>query len=98
MKAYVLNKDPGKNKFEEITKTGIFVGYCEQAKAYRVWLPEERKLVVSRDIRVIEQNGNEYYNQTPNKMWEQEEIKNIIQVQDENNTNLLRTSSNHGCS
>lgn len=55
---YLLNKDPGKRKFDQRTKMGIFIGYSDISKAYKVWLPNERKLVVSRDIRVLEDDYN----------------------------------------
>lgn len=83
MKAYILNKDPRKKKFEDRTKTGIFIGYCERSKAYRVWLPAERKVVVSRDIRVIEHKEKEHEKQAPHEEREQEEVQNEIQVQHE---------------
>lgn len=36
IKAYILNKDPKKGKFDVRTKTGIFIGYCDKLNAYRV--------------------------------------------------------------
>ena len=50
-KVFILNKNPTKGKFEPRSKEGIFIGYPEHAKGYRVWIPAEKKAVVSRDIR-----------------------------------------------
>ncbi|KYN41483.1 hypothetical protein ALC56_04103, partial [Trachymyrmex septentrionalis] len=33
---YVLNRDPKKGKFNDRSKKGIFLGYSEVSKAYRV--------------------------------------------------------------
>ncbi|KZC13187.1 Copia protein, partial [Dufourea novaeangliae] len=57
MKAYVLNKDPNKPKCTQRTKVETFIGYSESSKAYRVWIPNERRVIVYRDIRVIEREG-----------------------------------------
>lgn len=54
MKAYILNKDPRKKKFDSRSKTGIFIGYSDKSKAYRVWIPSERRVVVSRDVKILE--------------------------------------------
>lgn len=47
---FILNNEVGKRKFDDRSKRGIFVGYTEETKGYRVWIPEERKVVISRDI------------------------------------------------
>lgn len=46
---FTLNRDPTKNKFESRSTKGIFIGYSEQSKAYRIWIPEERKIDITRD-------------------------------------------------
>jgi len=40
-KIFILNKFPNKGKFEARGLEGIFVGYFEVSKAYRVWLPKD---------------------------------------------------------
>jgi len=47
-KAIILNKSPNKGKFEARGLEGIFVGYSEVSKAYRIWLPKDRKIHLSR--------------------------------------------------
>lgn len=53
MKGYILNKDPRKKKFDSKLKTGIFIGYLNKSKAYRVWIPNERRVVVSQDVKIL---------------------------------------------
>jgi hypothetical protein len=39
-----------RNKLEPSGKKGIFVGYSESSKAYKIYIPEQHKLEVSRDV------------------------------------------------
>ena len=55
---YVLNKDPTKDKSAERTIKGIFVGYPRETKGYRIWLPNERKQIVARDVKFPEAHQN----------------------------------------
>lgn len=49
-----------RRKWNKKAKKGIFIGYCDDTKGYRVWITEERKIEVSRDIVFREnvQNNN----------------------------------------
>jgi len=61
-KTFILNKRINKGKFEPRSKKGILVGYSEQSKAYRVWIPEERKIEITRDIKFLNDfESNEQY-------------------------------------
>lgn len=51
---YCLDRVPGKGKFEERTKKGVFLGYATNSKGYRVWLPDEGKVEVTRDLRFLQ--------------------------------------------
>ncbi|KAK2578606.1 hypothetical protein KPH14_001023 [Odynerus spinipes] len=53
-KVFSLNREPTKGKFEPRSKKGIFLGYSEQSKAYRVWLPDERRVDIARDVKFLE--------------------------------------------
>jgi hypothetical protein len=44
-----IPKDKRK-KLEPSGKKGIFVGYSESSKAYRIYIPEQHKIEVSRDV------------------------------------------------
>lgn len=50
-KAFILNKFPGKEKFDARGSEGIFVGYSETSKAYRIWSSKDRKIHVSRNVK-----------------------------------------------
>ena len=69
-KAYVLNKDPRKKKLDPRTKIGTFIGYAEESKAYKIWMPEKRRVIVSRDVKVLESefgknlNNNNDFNES----------------------------------
>jgi hypothetical protein len=39
-----------RNILEPSRKKGIFVGYSESSKAYRIYIPEQHKIEVSRDV------------------------------------------------
>jgi hypothetical protein len=41
-------------KLEPSAEKGLFIGYSETSKAYRVWIPAQRKIVVSRDVKFEE--------------------------------------------
>ena len=50
---YVLDKKLGKSKLDPRSETGLFLGYSSESKAYRVWLPEQKKVTIARDVRFI---------------------------------------------
>ena len=43
-----------RTKLEPTTEKGIFVGYNETSKAYLIYIPAQRKLVVRRDVKFEE--------------------------------------------
>lgn len=49
-----------RRKWESKAERGIFVGYCDDTKGYRVWFPEQQKIIISRDVVFRE-------NETPNQ-------------------------------
>jgi hypothetical protein len=57
--AFALDKTPGKGKFDSRSKKCIFIGYSVQSKAYRLWNPEARKVIRSRDVTFTERNQAE---------------------------------------
>ncbi|KAH0816603.1 hypothetical protein GEV33_006188 [Tenebrio molitor] len=60
-KAYVLDKSTNRGKFDSKTVEGIFVGYSDYPKGYRVWIPSEQKIRISRDVKFFEEfESNEY--------------------------------------
>lgn len=49
-----VDPSPGKGKLDPRSMEGVLVGFSEESKAYRIWLLEGSKLVISRDIRFSE--------------------------------------------
>ena len=39
-----------RTKLDPFGRKGIFVGYSESAKAYRIYIPGQRKIELSRDV------------------------------------------------
>jgi hypothetical protein len=39
-----------RNKLEPSEKKGIFVGYCEVSKAFRIYIPGKNHIEISRDV------------------------------------------------
>jgi hypothetical protein len=39
-----------KNKMDPSGKKGIFVGYCEVSKAFRIYIPGHRHIEINRDV------------------------------------------------
>lgn len=58
-KVFVLDKNPQKGKFDSRSE-GIFIGYSNDLKIYRVWLSKSRKL--SCDVKFLNKSafGHEY--------------------------------------
>lgn len=54
-----LNNDPTKGKLTSRSKAGIFLGYSDQSKGYRIWIPEEQRVVISRDVKFLDDKTNE---------------------------------------
>ena len=44
-----------RTKLEPTAEKGIFVGYDETAKAFCIYLPSQRKVVVRRDVKFEEE-------------------------------------------
>lgn len=61
-KVYYKDKGSQKGKFDSNSKLGIFMGYDVQSKAYRVHDPTTRKIIVTRDVKFMNETAfrNEY--------------------------------------
>lgn len=59
---YILDKSPVKDKFAPWSKEGVFVGYSNEAEGFRVWLRTEKRVIVARDVKFLNEftdQGNE---------------------------------------
>ncbi|KAJ1689041.1 hypothetical protein LUZ63_013196 [Rhynchospora breviuscula] len=70
-KCFVLDKSPKVTKFDAKSLTGIFVGYSNTSKAYKVYLPTSRVVIESINIK-FDENANE----------KTEEGNSIVGIQD----------------
>lgn len=52
-KAFCLYRLTDKGKFQPRSRQGTFLGYSEQSKAYRVWIPEDNKVEATRDVKFL---------------------------------------------
>lgn len=56
-KAFVLDKRRANGKLSSKAIPCVLVGYSTQSKAYRLWSPEQRKIIVSRDVKFFDEPG-----------------------------------------
>ncbi|XP_031285993.1 uncharacterized protein LOC116144684 [Pistacia vera] len=56
---YVLVPTAKRSKLEDKALTRIFIGYSSKSKAYRLYIPDSKKILVSRDVTVEEDPGDE---------------------------------------
>jgi hypothetical protein len=61
-----------KNKLELSGKNGIFVGYSDSSKAYIIYIPEQHKIEVSRDVMFNERMA---FRKSIEEIIEEEEIE-----------------------
>lgn len=60
-RAFVMNKKR-RGKFTAKATEGVFLGYAEYTKGFRIFIPERNDVVISRDVKVIEKM---HYGGTP---------------------------------
>ncbi|GBM64545.1 Retrovirus-related Pol polyprotein from transposon TNT 1-94 [Araneus ventricosus] len=51
--AFVWNNKKNREKFEPRALKGIFLGYSDNSKAYRIWLTEAKRVEISRSIKFL---------------------------------------------
>lgn len=56
---YVLNKQPGKDKFEPRSLKCYFLGYSNESKGYRLWNIKKGKVIISRDVSFVKTFEND---------------------------------------
>ena len=55
--AYCHVPEEKRKKLDQTAEKGFLMGYSENAKAYRVYVPESRKVVVRRDVKFLEEKA-----------------------------------------
>uniref|UniRef100_A0A1J3J2T0 Retrovirus-related Pol polyprotein from transposon TNT 1-94 n=4 Tax=Noccaea caerulescens TaxID=107243 RepID=A0A1J3J2T0_NOCCA len=72
---FVLIPGEQRNKLDAKSVRGMFIGYSINQKGYKCYIPETRRVLVSRDVKFIESKG--YYEE---KNWE--ELKDLSHSSD----------------
>jgi hypothetical protein len=70
-----------KNKLEPYGKKGIFVGYSDSSKAYKIYIPEQHKIEVSKDVTFNERMA---FMKSIEENTEEEEIEELNEERTEN--------------
>ena len=52
--AYCHIPDEKQSKLDQTAEKGYLVGYSETSKAYRIYIPNNRNIVVKQDVKFIE--------------------------------------------
>jgi hypothetical protein len=73
-----------RNKLEPSGKKGIFMGYSDSSKAYRIYIPEQHKIKVSRDIIFNERMA---FRKSIEEIIEEEELEEPDEENTENKNN-----------
>ena len=55
--AYFHVPDEKRKKLDQTAEKGYLVGYSKNAKAYCIYIPESRKIVVTRDVKFMEERA-----------------------------------------
>jgi transposase InsO family protein len=71
---YMHIPDAKRDKLSQKAETGILVGYCDNAKGYRIYNPKTSKVVSSRDVKVDESSSWNWDSNAVNKS----EIQRLI--------------------
>jgi hypothetical protein len=70
-----------RNKLEPSGKKGIFVGYSDSSKAYRIYIPEQHKIKVNRDVTFNERMA---FRKSIEEIIEEEELEETNEENIEN--------------
>jgi hypothetical protein len=76
--AYVHVPDQLRRKLDPKSKKGVFVGYPEGSKGYKIFIPETRKMIRSRDVKFLESSlhqGMSY--QSPTELYVKSDVDSI---------------------
>jgi transposase InsO family protein len=73
-----------RNKLEPSGKKGIFVGYSDSSKAYRIYIPDQHKIEVSRDVTFNERMA---FRKSIEETIEEEEIEELNEENTEGENN-----------
>ena len=73
-----------RDKLDKKAKFGIFIGYSSISKAYRIYLPENNKVIFSRDVKFFESESWSWENDKKLESKENLEFQRDLKFQKEN--------------
>jgi Reverse transcriptase (RNA-dependent DNA polymerase) len=76
--AYGKIPDPKRTKLEDKSKKYVFIGYNEKSKAYKLYDPIEKKLMISRDVELNEEARWDWKNQQEEMTTEEVELRLLV--------------------
>ena len=80
---FVLIPGEQRDKMAHRSTKAVFIGYSPHQKGYKCFVPETRRVLISRDVKFVESRG--YYN---GKSWD--ELKDLSQSASDRANNLRR--------
>ena len=63
-----------RKKLDMTAEKGYLIGYSENAKAYRIYIPETKKVVVRRDVKFLEEKAFRRSRELPLAMQSEEDL------------------------
>ncbi|KMQ89005.1 retrotransposon expressed [Lasius niger] len=94
---YVLDKNTNKDKFDARSNKGIFIGYPEESKGYRVWFPDSRKIIIARDVKFLEKTPEAPENLDEIDFLEKSKQVRVMESTDEGTPNVDGSNSRLPC-
>ena len=73
-----------RDKLDKKAEARIFIGYSSITKAYRIYLPENNKVIVSRDVKFFESESWSWENDKKLEFKEDLEFQKDLEFQEEN--------------
>lgn len=64
---FYLDRDPARWKLSQRGHEGRFLGYSEESKAFRIWSLKKNKIIISRDVKFIENKETSSESKIPSK-------------------------------
>ena len=72
-----------RDKLDKKVEVGIFIGYSSISKAYRIYLPENNKVIVSKDVKFFESESWSWENDKKLEFKENLEFQKDLEFQEE---------------
>ncbi|KAJ8641623.1 hypothetical protein MRB53_018317 [Persea americana] len=84
-KLQLVHTDVKRDKLDKKAEPGIFIGYSSVSKAYRIYLPQTNKVIVSRDVQFFESDRWSWENDKKLEFQEENaDINDTLEFQEQN--------------